>query len=182
VDRELLSGEAPASAADATAGGASAADELEPEDEGADTMAIVTSDGWMFLPFDGGVELLAVSSPEATADALMARGARGRVVGMLSSGDLAAARVVRGSPDPGPWRVEALGRDRNLLTWSFETEDAARSACELLERLVVRIPTGPDGEPEPLTAGDFEEARRVQEQTEQELAMMPDSEEPEDPA
>ena len=100
---------------------------------------------------------------------------------MLSCGDLGAARVVRGAPGVDPWRLEALGRDREYLSWSFETEESARTALDLLERIVVRAPADADGESLAGGAAEFEEARRVHEQTEQELAMMPDAEEPEEP-
>jgi hypothetical protein len=106
---------------------------------------------------------------------------RGRVAGMLSCGDLGAARVVRGAPGVDPWRLEALGRDREYLAWSFETAESARTALDLLERIVVRAPVDADGEPLAAGAAEFAEARREHEQTEQELAMMPDEEEPEEP-
>jgi hypothetical protein len=153
-------------------------EDAEPSDE----IAAITSDGWTFLPFEKGVELLVPANPEQLAEELATRGvARGRVAGMISCGDLGAARVVRGAPGVDPWRLEALGRDREYLSWSFETEEAARTALDLLERIVVRAPAGADGEPRLATPAEFEEARRVHEQTEQELAMMPDAEEPEEP-
>ena len=136
----------------------------------------------MFIPFEKGVELLIPATPEQLVEELATQAvSRGRVAGMLSTGDLTAARIVRGAPGVDPWRLEALGRDRDYLSWSFETEEAARTALDLLERVVVRAPAGADGEPLAAGAAEFEEARRVHEQTEQELAMMPDAEEPEEP-
>ena len=97
---------------------------------------------------------------------------------MLSAGDLIGARVVPGTPGEAPWCLEALGRDREFSAWSFETEDAARAAQEMLERLVVKVPVGPDGEPEPVKDEEIEEARRIAEQTLRELATSPETEPP----
>ena len=36
---------------------------------------------------------------------------------MMKPGDLIAARVRRGAPDLDPWRLETLGRDRDLTAW-----------------------------------------------------------------
>jgi hypothetical protein len=181
IDRETLSGrpgkpgrEAPPSSAPE--------EEFEDEDSGgSDQIAAITSDGLLFIPFEQGVQLLIPASREALAEELVTQAvSRGRVAGMLSRGDLVAARVVRGAPGVDPWRLEALGRDRDYLSWSFETEESARTALELLERIVVRAA---DADGEPLVAGaeEFAEARREHERTEQELAMMPDEEEPGEP-
>jgi hypothetical protein len=75
---------------------------------------------------------------------------RARIV--LQPGDLIATRVVQGAPYIDPWRLETLGRDRDLSEWAFETEDAAHAAQQTLERLVVRPPF--DAEGEPVTVGD----------------------------
>jgi hypothetical protein len=184
IDRSQLDG-GPAARGRAGAPFAEPGPEAEPEDDAAedsDEVAAITSDGWMFIPFEKGVELLVPATPDQQAQE-QATGAvaRGRVAGMLSCGDLEAARVVRGAPGVDPWRLEALGRDREYLAWSFETEEAARAALDLLDRIVVRAPMGEGGEPRLAGAADFDEARRVHEQTEQELAMMPDAEEPEEP-
>ena len=56
----------------------------------------------------------------------------------LSAGDLVAARVKRGAPDLDPWRLEGLGREHEMVMWSFETEEAARTALGLPEERVVR--------------------------------------------
>ena len=184
IDRELLSGHSARPEREGSSGGGSGP-EPEPEDDDpdeSDEVAAITSEGWMFIPFEKGVELLIPASPEQLAEELATQAvSRGRVAGMLSAGDLVATRLVRGAPGVDPWRLEALGRDREYLSWAFETQEAARAAFDLLERLVVRVPAGPDGEPLQATAEEFETARQVHAQTEQELAMMPDEEEPEEP-
>ena len=182
MDREPLSGRAgepgrmvpPASAP---------GDEFEDEDaDGSDQIAAITSDGLMFIPFEQGVQMLIPASREQLAEEFATQAvSRGRVAGMFSCGDLGAARVVRGPPGVDPWRLEALGRDREYLAWSFETAESARTALDLLERIVVRAPTEADSEPLAAGAAEFAEARKIHEQTEQELAMMPDEEEPEEP-
>jgi hypothetical protein len=126
-----------------------------------------------------GVQMLIPASREQLAEEFATQAvSRGRVAGMLSCGDLGAARVVRGAPGVDPWRLEALGRDREYLAWSFETAESARTALDLLERIVVRAPTDADGEPLAAGAAEFAEARKIHEETEQELAMMPDEEDP----
>jgi len=182
IDRELLSGRA---GEPGRAGQPAVAPEDEFEDEdanGSDQIAAITSDGLMFIPFEQGVQMLIPASREQLAEEFATQAvSRGRVAGMLSCGDLGAARVVRGAPGVDPWRLEALGRDREYLAWSFETAESARTALDLLERIVVRAPVDADGEPLAAGAAEFAEARREHEQTEQELAMMPDEEEPEEP-
>ena len=182
IDREMLSGRAgepgrllpPAVAPE---------DEFEDEEAGgSDQIAAITSDGLMFIPFEQGVQMLIPASREQLAEEFATQAvSRGRVAGMLSCGDLGAARVVRGAPGVDPWRLEALGRDREYLAWSFETAESARTALDLLERIVVRAPVDADGEPLAAGAAEFAQARREHEQTEQELAMMPDEEESEEP-
>jgi hypothetical protein len=182
IDRKMLDGQ---ESGPEHAGAPAAAPEAEVEDEdadGSDQIAAITSDGLMFIPFEQGVQLLVPASREELAQELVTQAvSRGRVAGMLSCGDLGAARVVRGAPGVDPWRLEALGRDREYLAWSFETEEAARAALDLLERIVVRAPMGADGEPLAASTAEFAQARQVREETEQELAMMPDVEEPEEP-
>jgi hypothetical protein len=181
IDREMLSGRA-GEPARALPPAVTPGDEFEDEEaDGADQIAAITSDGLMFIPFEQGVQMLIPASREQLAEEFATQAvSRGRVAGMLSCGDLGAARVVRGAPGVDPWRLEALGRDREYLSWSFETEESARTALDLLERIVVRAPADADGEPLAAAAAEFAEARRAHEQTEQELAMMPDEEAPEE--
>jgi hypothetical protein len=186
VDREGLAGRA--AEPGGTARPAPPTDEAPAEDApdeveaGPTAVAAITSEGLLFLPFEQGVQMLLPASRDVLARELTDEAvSRGRVLGVLSAGDLVAARVVRGAPGVDPWRLEALGRDREYLAWSFETQEAARAALDLLQGVVVRAPEGFDGEPFVATDGDFAEALSVHEQTLQELAMMPDEEEPEEP-
>ena len=180
IDRDALSGRAPeAEAAEPPESVAELAGDDEPEDE-PKPIAALTSDGLLFMPFEDGVELLLVAAPDEMEQQLAHRAQSGRVAGMLSSGDLLGARIVRGAVGVDPWRLEALGRDREYLSWSFETEEAARLSLEMLGRVVIKAPLGPDGDPSPPTSGDYEEARRIKEDTARELAMMPEAEEPEE--
>ena len=185
IDRELLSGGGEGRAGGPGRLAPSAGPGDESDDDEADEsgeIAAITSDGLMFIPFEQGVQLLIPASREDLAEEFATQAvSRGRVAGMLSCGDLGAARIVRGAPGVDPWRLEALGRDREYLSWSFETQESARIALDLLERIVVRAPVDAGGEPLAAGAAEFAEARRVHEQTEQELAMMPDVEEPEEP-
>ena len=145
-------------------------------------LTVITSDGWAFVPREHAVQLL----PPASEDELAMQAAHARRVeggGLpgvaVSPGDLVGARVVRGAPDSDPWRLEGLGRDREYQAWAFETEDAARSALEMLEHLIVRPPVDEFGDPAPLTDADFAEAKRIYDETVQELANMPDVEDEE---
>lgn len=98
---------------------------------------------------------------------------------LLSPGDLVAARVVRGAPDLDPWRLETLGRDRDLVVWPFETRDAAEAAHALLDQRIVRPVRDADGEPIPVTDADFETAQDELERTMNELsADLPDDDDP----
>jgi hypothetical protein len=182
IDRQLLSGSAPAPPLPEEAAPEPAGPEEEEEDEEESTeVAAITSDGLTFVPFDDGVELLIPGPPEQMEEHLARRAQGGRAAGMLVSGDLIGARVVRGAPGVDPWRLEALGRDQDYLAWAFETEEAARVALDMLARAVVKPPLDADGEPAPPGPAAYEEARHVHEVTLQELAMMPEGEEPEEP-
>jgi len=163
----------------------------------------ITSDGWAFVPDGGEVQLIPpatheedvpIRSADATGDYgpqtdpdIQIMGGRGgpvsprthRPVGSwkvgehIDHGDLVGVRVKRGAPDLDPWRLEALGRDGDYRAWFFETEEAARAAMVLLER-VVRPPRDEDGEPHPPGPDDFEAARRRDEETEQALDAFDD--------
>lgn len=161
----------------------------------------VTSEGWAFVPDGDSVQLVPPGEPEdlvperattqtglsPTADpesqVMQGYGAptdpktRQRVPSWkpgehLDPGDLVAARVVRGTEDDGPWRLEALGRDQDLRLWRFEGEDAASAALGLIARRVVRAPRGEDGEPRAYGEDEFRAARQEHEATERELATL----------
>jgi len=107
-----------------------------------------------------------------------ARNRRGdAAIGMSwHAGDFTGARVVQGGGDT-PWRLEALGRDGEYTLFSFETRDAAQGALGLFEsRGIIRLGTDEDGREMTPSAEHFAEARRIFEETENELAMAPDPE------
>jgi hypothetical protein len=162
----------------------------EPEDYGAesgddwgedewdeDEVVAVTSDGYAFLPDRHAVRLL---PPDEEGEAWKAgqrtaSHARGQKALDMSwhAGDFTGARVKRGGGEE-PWRLEALGRDGEYAVFGFETEEAARAALQLFEsRGVVRLGEDEDGNPVPPSPEQFDEARRIYEETEQALAMEP---------
>ena len=142
----------------------------------------MSSDGWTFVPFGDGVRLWTPAGEDAEPGESPGGGhGPSRPAVVLSAGDLVGTRVVPGTPGEAPWCLETLGRDREFSAWSFETEEAARAARDLLERSVVRVPSGPDGEPAPVTDAEIEEARHIAEETLRELANMPETETPGEP-
>jgi hypothetical protein len=145
----------------------------EEEEEGAEHLAL-TSDGHAFAPQGRGV----VIAPQRHFRSSRPAGDDGSRMTpapdesdmqpplLLSPGDLIAARVVRGSPDLDPWRLETLGRDRDLVVWPFETQDAAEAAHALLDRRgVVKPLVDRDGDAVGITDADFEEAQAELERT-----------------
>ncbi len=59
----------------------------------------------------------------------------------LIAGDLVGVRLeAPDDPHPPPWRLEALGRDRDYRAWEFSEEAEARAALGMLARRVVRRP------------------------------------------
>ena len=166
-------------------GDEAAGEEMEDEPEwepDSDEVVAVTTDGSSFVPNRGAVLLVPPAraeepwkTPMEEANAIRARGGE-----RLSPGDFIAARVRRGAPDLDPWRLEALGRDHEHVSWSFETEEAARAALALLERRIVRAKLDEDGQPIPVGDEDFAVARRKREETEAELALEPPLEEEDD--
>jgi len=174
-------------------------DELDEEDEPGHRAGLagsrpsravaVTSDGWGFVPREGTVELV---PPGDAQDSWREASGRSPSVprnpqtggrlpgwkpgGVLSPGDLIAARVRRGAPGVDPWRLEALGRDYDFRSWPFETQEAAQVALRLIEEHIVRLPRDQDGDPIPVGEEDFVVARRQMEETERQLAL----EQPED--
>ncbi len=164
-------------------------DDADDADED-DHAAAMTSDGWSFVPMGYGVRLV---EHARTAGAAEDRGglkgmfggeggeaqAHGARFDRLDTGDLIGARVVRGAPDHDPWRLEALGRDRDYRAWRFETEEAARAALALVEARVVRPALDADDEPVVIGPADFDAAYAEHEEIERELATLAD-EEPEE--
>jgi hypothetical protein len=149
--------------------------------------AAMTSDGWSFVPMGHGVRL--VEHARVAGDAEDRGGLKGMFGGeggeapthgprfdRLDTGDLIAARVVRGAPDHDPWRLEGLGRDRDYRAWRFETEEAARAAFALVEARVVRPALDADDEPMAIGPADFDAAYREHEEIERELATLADEE------
>ena len=160
----------------------------------------MTSDGFVFMPENHGVRILPPEDPadpgsqrsqtieglapstDPVVEATMASGMPASVFvrrrasphtpgEFLSEGDYFAARTRRGSPGDGPWQVEALGRDGDYTSWSFETEDGAQAALDLLTSRVVRARDDEDSQPP-----DFDAARLACEATANELANMPEDE------
>lgn len=156
------------------------------EDEADDLHVALSSEGLAFAPQGRGV-LIAPQRHFHGASPGADPGSGGSPSGetpeqhpvLLSPGDLIAVRVVRGAPDLDPWRLETLGRDRDLVVWPFETRDAAEAARTLLDQRIVRPVMDEDGEPVPVTDGDFETAQDELERTLNELnAELPDDDDP----
>jgi hypothetical protein len=135
-------------------------------------VAVLSSDGVAFVPRGDGVALVPVGRPrDPETLPLAVEGGRHRPPSeTLVPGELIAARVKRGAPDHDPYRLEALGRDREYRAWRFETEEAARAALALVENRIVRSPLDEHGDPARIGDHDFAEARRVEEETERDLA------------
>jgi len=155
-----------------------AVDRLLAEVSGADPetageVVAISSEGWAFVPDGHGVQLIPPKDPDEDLPVPVSFGPGpvdprtrrplppGKPGQHLDPGDLTGARVKRGAP----WRLEALGRDGDYRAWFFETEEAARAALEMLERRIVRPPKDEYGEPRPPAPDDFDEARRVDEET-----------------
>ena len=160
----------------------SAPDEtVDGDPDGTDDRLVVavTSDGYAFVPDHHVVRVL--SPPEegdewkvgARLKAALETVAMGQG---WSPGDLRGARVVRGDFDDGPWLLESLGRDGEYIRYSFETQEAAKAARELLERLdIVQLGEDEEGRPMPPSAEQFAEARRIYLETLSQL-VLPDEE------
>lgn len=138
-------------------------------------LSALTSDGVAFMRRGDGVVLVPVGRPGESELSMLgerqerlARGHSGS--DQLVPGELIAARIKRGAPDHDPWRLEALGRDREYRAWRFETEEAARAALEMVEERIVQPPSDEEGEQVRIGDADFAEARRIEEETERDLA------------
>ena len=149
------------------------------EDDGDDGLVVaVSSDGRAFVP---DLHVVRVVPPSEEGEEWKVGSRLERVMTMnapgssWSPGDLRGARVVRGDFDAGPWILEALGRDGEYLTFAFETSDAAEAAKALFDRLgVVQLGEDEDGRPMPPSAEQFEEARRIYEETAAQLDLPDD--------
>lgn len=166
----------------------------EPEDDDSPHESIaITSDGWAFVPDGHGIQLFPPAEPDegfgGAAEHAGAMGHHAVPVGRsfregrpgerMSRGDLIAARVKRGAPGVDPWRLEALGRDREYRHWPFETQDAATAALGLFEsRIVPAREVDPDPDEPPIGDADFVLARAEAEAIEAELASSEDLEPP----
>ena len=168
------------------------AGDLSPEDEAMlddlaagfhdDEVAAVTSDNYAIVPDRHAVRLIPPDeSGESWKPGRTAAHARGAQAINMSwhAGDLTGGRVVRGAADEGPWRFEALGRDGEYTAFIFETEEGAHAAHAVFEsRGIIKLEENEDGERRPPQADQFEEARRVFLETEAELGLSDDDEEP----
>ncbi len=143
-------------------------------DTAGETVA-VTDEGWAFVPDGHEVALVphrlagGGEDPAAGFDAGPDPHGPGGGGGRFEVGELIGARVRRGDPNHDPWRLEALGRDGDYRAWFFVTEEAAQAAFDLLNRRIVRPLRDEDGELRPPTAAEFEDARRIEEETERAL-------------
>lgn len=159
----------------------------------------ITSAGVAVVPSGLNVRLVALHPPEEDAgwletaitagtvsservqDQLEQVRRQGMNVETLHPGDFTGARVGRDAE--GGWRLETLGREGEFGYMLFGTEAAARTALEMFEHAeVVRRPLDDDGHPVPASTEDFDEARRRFEETERELAIATDDDEPAPPS
>ncbi len=186
----------PSAAKDRNSEGTAPRDErdsdLTPEDEAMldelsagfndDEVAAVTSDNFALVPDRHAVRLIPPSDAgESWKPGRSASDARGERALAMSwhSGDLTGGRVVRGAADEGPWRFEALGRDGEYTAFIFETEEGAHAAQAVFEsRGIITLRENDEGERMPPQADQFEEARRIFLETEAELELGDDEEEP----
>jgi hypothetical protein len=143
----------------------------EDDDDASEGLIAFTSDGLAFVPRPHGVLIAPASRVNAArtgdedAPAMAAGSSEPHAPVLLKAGDLIAARVRRGAPDLDPWRLETLGRDRDLTAWIFEVQEAAEAARELLAQRVVQPPRDELGDPIPVGDEDFWVAERELEQT-----------------
>jgi hypothetical protein len=175
-------------------------DELDEGDEEGESVPSeapvpITSAGVAVVPFGKDVRLVTLHAPEEDSEWLESSIAAGSVssvrvqeqigvarrmgtgVETLHPADFTGARVRRDAE--GGWRLETLGREGEFGYMLFETEAAARTSLEMFEHAgVIRRPLDDDGQTVPASAEDFEEARRRFEETERELAIGNEEDEP----
>jgi|SRR5580765_407455 len=166
----------------ADAQGSTANELVDADDDGVDDRLVVAvaADGSAFVPDRHVVRIL---PPEEEGEEWKVgagiKSARLRAERALSmswnAGEIRGVRVVRGGADEGPWRLEALGRDGEYISFDFETADAAEAAKGLFEHQgIVELGEDEDGHPVPPSAEQFDEARRISRETEAELGRMDD--------
>lgn len=156
--------------------------EGDDEDEGDEGHVIaVTSDGEALVPVRHTVCLV---PPEDQGEewkvgaGMKAANRRGELALSMSwqAGEFTGVRVTQGGGEyEGPWRIEALGREGEYQTFSFETRESAEAAKQLFERMhIVQLGEDEDGHPMPPSAEQFVEARRIYLETEAALELPPD--------
>jgi len=141
--------------------------------EGEDHVVAVTSNGSALVPHGHVVHLLPPPDPgeewKEGAGIKSARVRAERALGMTwSAGDLRGARIVRGGEGEGEgaWVLEALGRDGEFLPLDFETRDAAEAALGLFtDHGILELGEDEDGNPAPPSREQFDEARRLYNET-----------------
>lgn len=158
------------------------ADEIvDADDDGVDDRLVVAvaSDGSAFVPDRHVVRIL---PPEEEGEEWKVgagiKSSRLRAAWALSmtwhAGELRGVQVVRSGAD-APWRLEALGRDGEYISFEFETAEAAEAAKGLFEHQgIVELGEDEDGHPMPPSREQFAEARRISQETEAALGLPDD--------
>lgn len=155
---------------------------MDSDDDGVDDRLVVAvaADGSAFVPDRHVVRIL---PPEEEGEEWKVgagiKSARLRADRALSmtwhAGEMRGVRVARGGADEPPWRLEAMGRDGDYISFEFETSEAAEAAKGLFEHQgIVELGEDEDGHPAPPSAEQFDEARRISRETEAELGLMND--------
>lgn len=155
---------------------------MDSDDDGVDDRLVVAvaADGSAFVPDRHVVRIL---PPEEEGEEWKVgagiKSARLRADRALSmtwhAGEMRGVRVTRGGADEPPWRLEAMGRDGDYISFEFETSEAAEAAKGLFEHQgIVELGQDEDGHPVPPSAEQFDEARRISRETEAELGLMND--------
>ena len=162
---------------------AESADEfVDADDDGVDDRLVVAvaGDGSAFVPDRHVVRIL---PPEEEGEEWKVgagiKSSRLRAERALTmtwhAGELRGVRVVQGGAEEWPWRLEALGRDGEYISFDFETAEAADAAKALFEHQgIVELGEDEDGHRMPPSAEQFAEARRISRETEAELGLPDD--------